>query len=187
MKLVKVEKKYQGKYLTYYTADYLTEKGHIKQYELISRNKNLTLETFGIDKPAGVGIVAYSMDKQKILLQKEFRLSCNAWVVTFPAGLIDEGETPEVAAIREVKEETGVNVIQVDDVLAPCYTSQGFSDEKMTIVVCRCEGEPRPSEFEDEEIFAKWYSKKEAQELLDTGHPMSVRTQMFLYQWVREQ
>ena len=76
MKLVKIEKKYQGKYLTYYTADYLTEKGHIKQYELISRNKNLTLETFGIDKPAGVGIVAYSKDKQKILLQKEFRLSC---------------------------------------------------------------------------------------------------------------
>ena len=186
MKLVKVDKKFEGKYLTYYIADYLTEKGHIKSYELVSRNKNLTVESFGIDRPAGVGIVAYSLDKQSILLQKEFRMSCNAWVVTFPAGLIDSGETAEVAAIREVKEETGVDVIQVDDVLSPCYTSQGFSDEKMTIVVCRCQGEPRPSEDETEEIFAKWYTKKEAKELLDTGHPMSVRTQMFLYQWVHE-
>ena len=186
MKLVKINKKYEGKYLTYYVADYLTEKGHIKSYELISRNKNLTVESFGVDKPAGVGIVAFSMDKQKILLQKEFRLSCNAWVVTFPAGLIDEGESAEIAAIREAKEETGVDVIQIDDVLAPCYTAQGFSDEKMTIVVCRCKGEPRPSEDETEEIFAKWYTKKEAEDLLATGHPMSVRTQMFLYQWVHE-
>ena len=52
MKLVKINKKYEGKYLTYYVADYLTEKGHIKSYELISRNKNLTVGTFGIDKPA---------------------------------------------------------------------------------------------------------------------------------------
>ena len=186
MKLVKINKKFEGKYLTYYIADYLTEKGHIKSYELISRNKDLTIENFGKDKPAGVGIVAYSKDKQKILLQKEFRMSCNSWVVTFPAGLIDEGETPEIAAIREVKEETGVEVIQIDDVLAPCYTSQGFSDEKMTIVICRCEGEPRPSEDEVEEIIAKWYTKEEAQKLLDEGFGMSVRTQMFLYQWVRE-
>ena len=74
MKLKSITKKYEGKYLTYYIADYLTEKGHIKSYELISRNKNLTLENFGIDKPAGVGIVAFSKDRQSILLQKEFRL-----------------------------------------------------------------------------------------------------------------
>ena len=186
MKLLSIEKKYEGEYLTYYVATYLNKNGHKKDYELISRNKNLTMENFGIDKPAGVGIVAFSNDKQQILLQKEFRLSCNAWVLTFPAGLIDKGETPKEAAIREVKEETRVNVIAVDDVLSPCFTSQGFSDEKMTIVVCRCEGEPKPCEFEDEEIYPKWYSKLEAKELLETGFPMSVRTQMFLYQWIHE-
>ena len=186
MKLVKITKKYEGDFLTYYVADYLTEKGHIKSYELISRNKNLTIDNFGNDQPKGVGIVAYSLDKQKILLQKEFRMSCNAWVLTFPAGLIDEGETPEMAAIREVKEETGVEVVQIDDVLSPCYTSLAFSDEKMTMVVCRCKGETKPSEDELEEIIAQWYTKEEAKKLLDEGYGMSVRTQMFLYQWLNE-
>ena len=40
-----------------------------------------------------------------VLLQKEFRMATNNWVYNFPAGLIDEGETPEEAAIRELKEE----------------------------------------------------------------------------------
>lgn len=40
-----------------------------------------------------------------IILQ--FRPPVNAVCVEFPAGLIDEGETPEEAAVRELKEETG--------------------------------------------------------------------------------
>ena len=184
MKLIKLEKLHEGKYLTYYVADYLTEKGHIKSYEFISRTKDLTLESFGKGQPQGVGMVSFSKDGSKVLLQKEFRMATNNWVYNFPAGLIDKGETPEQAAKRELKEETGVDLIKIESVLSPSFASQGTSDEMMCIVICYCDGEIKESCFEEEEIQAKWYTKEQIKELLDKGAYMSVRTQMFLWQWV---
>lgn len=186
MKLINLRKIYEGKFLTYYVADYQNEKGHIKSYEFISRDNNLTMDTFGKGKPQGVGMVSYNSDYSKVLLQKEFRMATNNWVYNFPAGLIDKGETPEETAKRELLEETGVNLIAIDKVLSPSFASQGTSDEMMTIVICRCDGEIKDSCFEDEEIHANWYTKEQVKELLDQSAFMSVRTQMFLWQWVNE-
>ena len=186
MKLIKLEKLHEGKYLTYYVADYLTEKGHIKSYEFISRTKDLTMESFGKGHPQGVGMVSFSKDGSKVLLQKEFRMATNNWVYNFPAGLIDKGETPEEAAKRELKEETGVDLIKIEKCLSPSFASQGTSDEMMCIVICYCDGEIKESCYEDEEIQAGWYTKEQVKELLDKGAYMSVRTQMFLWQWVNQ-
>ena len=186
MKLKEIKKKYEGKFLSYYVADYINSKNNIKSYEFLSRDKNLTIESFGKSKPAGVGMVSFSKDKSKVLLQKEFRLACNNWLYNFPAGLIDEGETAEIAAKRELKEETGVDLIEIIDVLPPSFASQGTSDEMMTIIICKCDGEIVNSTFEDEEIVANWYTKDEIKALLENKAYMSVRTQMFLWQWVNE-
>lgn len=43
----------------------------------------------------------------KTLVISQFRPPLNAWSIEFPAGLIDEGETPIEAAKRELAEETG--------------------------------------------------------------------------------
>ena len=43
----------------------------------------------------------------KTLVISQFRPPLNTWSIEFPAGLIDEGETPEEAARRELAEETG--------------------------------------------------------------------------------
>lgn len=41
------------------------------------------------------------------MLQKQFRPPVDKVCIEVPAGLVDEGETPEVCALRELKEETG--------------------------------------------------------------------------------
>ena len=186
MKLIEVKKVHEGKYLTYYVASYELDNGKIKEYEFISRDKNINKDNFGKNAPAGVGLVPFSVDKKKILLQAEFRLATNHVVYNFPAGLIDKGETALEAAKRELKEETGLELVECIDVLPPSYASQGTSDELMQIVVCTCKGQIKESIFAEEEIHAAWYTKEEIKKLLIEGAYMSVRTQMFLWEWVRE-
>jgi ADP-ribose pyrophosphatase len=183
MKLLSLEKKYEGKFLTYYVAKYQNKEGGIKNYEFISRNNNLTMDKFHHQMPVGVGMVALSMDQSKILLQREFRMATNEWVYNFPAGLIDEGETPEIAAKRELKEETGVEIKKIIKVLPPSYASQGTSDEMMSIVIALVEGEITGSCYVDEEIEPKWFTKEEAKKLVEEGAFFSVRTQMFVWMW----
>ena len=186
MKLVNLTKKYQGKYLTYYVADYQNEINEIKSYEFISRDPNLTLDKFGKGAPAGVGLVSFNLDKSKVLLEREFRLATNNYVYNFPAGLIDEGETPLEAAKRELKEETGLDLVEEIATLPPSFASQGTSDEMMSIVICLCEGEITKSIFVNEEITTNWYTKEEVRKLIENKEYMSVRTQMFLWQWINE-
>ena len=61
----------------------------------------------GIDAVAIAPILRYPNKPPSTLIIIQYRPPIEAFCVEFPAGLIDEGETPEEAAIRELKEETG--------------------------------------------------------------------------------
>ena len=44
-------------------------------------------------------------------------MACGDFVINFPAGLIDEGEEFQESAKRELKEETGLDLIEITDVM----------------------------------------------------------------------
>lgn len=61
----------------------------------------------GVDAVAIAPIIRHPSKPPSTLIILQYRPPVEGTCVEFPAGLIDEGETPEQAAIRELKEETG--------------------------------------------------------------------------------
>jgi ADP-ribose pyrophosphatase len=78
----------------------------------------------------------------KLVMTKEYRIPIWDAEYGFPAGLIDEGETIESTAIREMKEETGLDVERIYHVSMPVYSSAGLSDESCVMVLAEVTGTP---------------------------------------------
>lgn len=83
----------------------------------------------------GVGILAI-LDKpggKEIVLQKQYRPPINRVTIEVPAGLIDAGETPEQAAVRELREETGY--VGVPTETSPVmFNDPGFCNTNLRMV-----------------------------------------------------
>ncbi|HEX8227397.1 MAG TPA: NUDIX hydrolase [Candidatus Saccharimonadales bacterium] len=61
---------------------------------------------FGMHGNDAATVVAVDDDK-KILIQKEYSYPPNEWLYQFPGGMIEDGESPEEGALRELAEEGG--------------------------------------------------------------------------------
>lgn len=186
MKFKGIKKREEGKFITRYDITYETVDKKEKIYEIISRNRELdSLEALNGKKPDSVVIIATDESGEKLLLNKEFRMAVGDWVYNFPAGLIDEGEEPNQSAKRELWEETGLELYEIDDFIGTSYSAVGFSNEINVCVVGKARGTFRPSTSTVEEIEAKWYTKAELRELLKTGK-FAARTQAYCYLWSKE-
>ena len=83
-----------------------------------------------VDRKSGVGIVVVTKDK-KILLHKEYRYPIQDYSWEIQGGGIDEGETLEEAAVRELEEETGIKVEESElQNLGVFYPLHSLSTEK---------------------------------------------------------
>ena len=178
-----IRKIHEGRFITRYDVEYLTEEGNPKTYEIISRNKNIrTLDELQNRTPDSVIMILTDESGERILISREYRMAMAQWIYNFPAGLIDPGETPEESAKRELWEETGLDLIRVDDILDNSYSAIGFSNERNVCVFGAAAGEFRKSTSDAEEIVPGWYSREEIRKLLRT-EPFAARTQAYCYAW----
>jgi len=105
------------------------------------------------NKPDAVVIVPfYKRDNRySLIVIKEYRPPIGDYEFGFPAGLIDENETPEETAKRELKEETGLNVAKVLHISSPTFSSAGITDESIVYVFVECNGNISTKENEASE------------------------------------
>lgn len=185
MKYISVEKLHEGKFISRYNVTYETEDNKIKVYEMISRDKNIdSFEAIKNNKTDAVVLIMHDKAGERVLLNREFRMATGEFVYNFPAGLIDEGESFEESAKRELYEETGLTLVSIDDVMYESYSAVGFSNEKNICVVGIADGDFAPSTSTYEEIEAGWYTKEEVNNLLH-NNLFAARTQCYCYLWAR--
>lgn len=177
MKLLRLQKVKDGKYLKNYELTYLNKKGKEKVYEIVSRNDIPDTESIG-KRVSGVSIVAYCGTGS--LLLREFRMGVNHDVYNLCAGMIEEGESIEECIQRELYEETGPQVKRILQILKPSFAAVAFSDVKTQIAFVEVEGAFEDHTSENEMIEAKFYTKEEVRELLETEE-FSSRAQIAAY------
>ena len=163
-----------------YELKYLNKKGKEKVYEIVSRHEIADEKELG-NHISGVSIVAYCEDK--LLLLKEFRMGVNRYVYNLCAGMIEAGESIEECIQRELYEETGLHLKKVLQILPPSFSAIAISDIKTQIAFVEAEGAFEDHTSDNELIDAKFYSREEVRELLETEE-FSSRAQMAAYIFV---
>jgi len=66
---------------------------------------------------------------------EQYRPPIDKFIIELPAGLIDEGETAETAAIRELEEETGFRADEVLESSPVIVSDPGMTNANMKLVV----------------------------------------------------
>lgn len=100
------------------------------------------------------GVAVFAVDEQdRVVLVRQYRYPVGRYVYELPAGLVEPGEKPRSAAIRELFEETGLTLHPVEDggLGRPFYTSVGMTDESCATVYGRCTGTPTTAHQEESE------------------------------------
>ncbi len=157
-------------YLNVYRINYTDKTGRSKKWELASRksvdrlkdeHKNGTLYA------DGVSIFAHNEERTKVIMIKEFRIIAGRYIYSMPAGIKEESESFESTAVREFKEETGLD-IEVYNVTKPRYTTVGLSNERTCTAYGIYKGEISSAFLEDsEDIEAFEVNREKAIELIE--------------------
>jgi len=115
----------------------------------------------------------------RIVLIEQYRGSVDRLLWEFPAGRMDEGESPEAAARRECEEEIGRVPGRLER-LGAFYPTPGYCDEQLiffraTDLRLPPPGSPHKPD-EDEDIRARTLTVDEARAMLNRGEIVDLKT-----------
>lgn len=166
------------KYINMFEVVYSDRNGNERIWDFVSRQNPPKIETGAFDTVDAVIIVPYHVPSGKLAIIREFRMPLDDYQYGFPAGLVDAGESAEQSAVRELEEETGLEVTRVRRTSPPIYVSSGLTDESIVMLYVDCQGEPsNKNAGSAEDIETVFLSRHEAEQLMaDPDAKIDVKT-----------
>ncbi len=182
MKIESVKKITDYLHLNMFEIKYADTNAHKKLWSFASRNDPPKCVSGHFDMPDAVVIAPYHIDEKKLVIIKEFRVPLGGYQYGFPAGLVDPGETIETSVKRELKEETGLTMTQMNKVSPPIYSSSGMTDESIVMAYVDCSGKvSKEGNTSSEDIETIFVSPDEARQLCNNNQIMcDVKTWLVL-------
>ncbi len=123
---------------------------------------------------------------RRLVVTKEFRVPIWDFEYGFPAGLIDDGEDMEQAVARELKEETGLELVRIRHVSAPVFSSAGLTDESCHMVLVEAKGEVSDKWLDDtEDIEVLLLDVEGIRDLLASNKKIAAKAWGLLYHYAK--
>ena len=108
---------------------------------------------FVLETPPWVNIIPITPDR-RVVLVRQYRHGTGRVTLEIPGGLVEDGDSPESAAARELKEETGYESPRIS-LLGEVHPNPAIQDTvcyTYTAMDAVCVSEPSPDEKEDIEV-----------------------------------
>ncbi|KAF8078205.1 NUDIX hydrolase domain-like protein [Lyophyllum atratum] len=123
-----------AKWITLKKLTYVDANGNERPWECAARK---TRKSTGIDAVAVLAILRSRTNAFPVstVVIEQYRPPIDKVIVELPAGLIDEGETPGEAAIRELEEETGYKADGIVEESPVVVTDPGMTNANMKLVI----------------------------------------------------
>ncbi|NLK84761.1 MAG: NUDIX domain-containing protein [Aeromonadales bacterium] len=109
-----------------------------------TQSQVFTREIFERDANA-VGVLIYDVKTDEVALIEQFRPGAlndpqSPWLIEIVAGMVDSGESNIQAAVREVKEEIGLEIKESDlHLISSILPSPGGISEKVTVYIAKAD------------------------------------------------
>ena len=186
-KIKEIKPLVETKFVGLYEVSYKNKLGDDRTWTVASRkNKEELSEIYLNDKEGDIDavvIAAFHKEYKKLILIKQFRVPINNYIYELPAGLVDNNAGMEKAVQRELKEETGLDIVKINKIKSKnkIYLSPGMTDESVAFVYCTCNGE-LSKEFleEDEDIEPLLISQDDARRILSENEEIDIKAFLIL-------
>lgn len=187
LKIKNVNTLVETDFVSLYDVEYKNKKGQEKHWMVSSRKSKEELEKIYLenkeDKVDAVVICALHKTQNKLVLINQYRVPINKYIYELPAGLVDNNEDIENSVRRELKEETGLDLISINKINSKdkLYLSPGMTDESVAFVYCLCDGEITDEyQEDDEDIKPLLISKEDVKNILESEDSIDIKAYLML-------